>query len=196
MTSSSISEAFTDGIPTAGPLGSAPWPTTCICCCSRRRGATCHGSCSGWWVLATLRYIHSNPKAAGVRHGFYDPYSNYGHDEGLAGDGLSEWHPAFLPGWGSKLLGHDPSAGSSSSGLGKGGRRPVAPGQQVLPWHGGGLVAAIPQDWQQGAEHFRRVNGSRPRPTGPKAVAATEAIGLLSIGIDNQGVAAQGLMLS
>ena len=63
---------------------------------------------------------------------------------------MSEWHPAFLqlaptlegcarryahecrryrprakparqPGWGSKLLGRDPSAGSSSSGLGKGG---------------------------------------------------------------------------
>ena len=103
-----------------------------------------------------------------MRKGFHDPYSNDGHDEGLAGDGLSEWHPAFLPGWGSKLLGRDPSAGSSSSGLGKGGRRPVAPGQQVLPWHGGGLVAALPQDWQQGAEHFRRVNGIRPRPTGPK----------------------------
>ena len=47
-------------------------------------------------VLATLRYIHANPKAAGVRKGFDDPYSNDGHDEGLAGDGLSEWHPAFL----------------------------------------------------------------------------------------------------
>lgn len=29
--------------------------------------------------------------------GFHDPYSNYGHHGGLAGDGLSEWHPAFLP---------------------------------------------------------------------------------------------------
>lgn len=47
-------------------------------------------------VLATMRYIHANPKAAGVRKGFHDPYSNYGHYEGLAGDGLSEWHPAFL----------------------------------------------------------------------------------------------------
>ena len=65
--------------------------------------------------------IHANPKAAGARKGFPNPSSNDGHDEGLAGDGLSEWHPAFLPGWGSKLLGRDPSAGSSSSGLGKGG---------------------------------------------------------------------------
>jgi putative transposase len=38
-----------------------------------------------------------NPKAAGVRKGFHDTYSKYGHYEGLAGDGLSEWHPAFLP---------------------------------------------------------------------------------------------------
>jgi hypothetical protein len=47
-------------------------------------------------VLATLRTIHANPKAAGVRKGFHDPYSNYGQDERLEGDGLSEWHPAFL----------------------------------------------------------------------------------------------------
>lgn len=136
------------------------------------------------------------PHGQPVRKGFHDLYSNSGHYEGLAGDGLSECHPAFLqlatslegcarryahdcrryrprakparqPGWGSKLLGRDPSAGSSSSVLGKGGR-PVAPGQQVLPWHGGGQVAALPQDWQQGAEHFRRVNGSRPRPRGPR----------------------------
>jgi putative transposase len=48
-------------------------------------------------VLATLRTIHANPKTAGVREGFHDPYSNYGHHGGLAGDGLSEWHPGFLP---------------------------------------------------------------------------------------------------
>ena len=47
-------------------------------------------------VLNTLRYIHANPKAAGVRKGFYDPYSNYGHYGRLASDGLSEWQPSFL----------------------------------------------------------------------------------------------------
>jgi REP element-mobilizing transposase RayT len=47
-------------------------------------------------VLNTLRYIHANPKAAGIRKGFYDPYSNYGHDGRLACDGISEWHPSFL----------------------------------------------------------------------------------------------------
>jgi len=51
-----------------------------------------------------------------VRKGFHDPYSNDGHGEGLAGDGLSEWHLSVPT----------------------------------------GLVAALPQDWQQGAEHFRR----------------------------------------
>ena len=47
-------------------------------------------------VLNTLRYIHANPKAAGVRKGFYDPYSNYGHYGRLDCDGISEWHPSFL----------------------------------------------------------------------------------------------------
>jgi REP element-mobilizing transposase RayT len=47
-------------------------------------------------VLATLRTIHAKAKAAGVRRGFHDPWSNYGHYERLVGDGLSEWHPAFL----------------------------------------------------------------------------------------------------
>ena len=37
-------------------------------------------------VLATLRYIHANPKAASLRKGFHDPYSNYGHYERLEGD--------------------------------------------------------------------------------------------------------------
>ena len=47
-------------------------------------------------VLNTLRYIHANPMAAGVRKGFYNPYSNYGHYFRLEGDGLSEWHLGFL----------------------------------------------------------------------------------------------------
>ncbi|KZR69892.1 Transposase IS200 like protein [Prochlorococcus marinus str. MIT 1313] len=47
-------------------------------------------------ALNTLRYIHANPKAAGVRKGFFDPYSNYGHYSRLKADGISEWHPTFL----------------------------------------------------------------------------------------------------
>jgi putative transposase len=31
-----------------------------------------------------------------VRKGFHAPYSNHGHNEGLAGDGLSEWHLSFV----------------------------------------------------------------------------------------------------
>jgi len=47
-------------------------------------------------ALNTLRYIHANPMAAGIRKGFYDPYSNYGHYSRLECDGISEWHPSFL----------------------------------------------------------------------------------------------------
>ncbi len=47
-------------------------------------------------ALNTLRYIHANPKAAGVQHGFFYDFSNYGIHERLGDDGLTEWHPAFL----------------------------------------------------------------------------------------------------
>jgi hypothetical protein len=46
--------------------------------------------------LNSLRYIQANPKAAGVREGFYDPYSNYEHYSRLETDGIRDWHPAFL----------------------------------------------------------------------------------------------------
>ena len=41
-------------------------------------------------ALNTLRYIHANPKAARVRKGFYDPYSNYGHYGRLEFDDITE----------------------------------------------------------------------------------------------------------
>ncbi|MEI6559655.1 MAG: transposase [Rhodospirillaceae bacterium] len=47
-------------------------------------------------VLNTLRYIHANPKAAGMRHGFAYAYSNWGIHDRLTDDGLTEWHTAFL----------------------------------------------------------------------------------------------------
>ena len=47
-------------------------------------------------VLRTLRYIHGNPKAAGMSQGFHYRYSNYRAYAGLTDDGLTEWHPAFL----------------------------------------------------------------------------------------------------
>jgi putative transposase len=50
-------------------------------------------------ALNTLRYIHANPKAAGIGMGdsgfFYD-FSNYGVYDRLTDDGLTQWHPAFL----------------------------------------------------------------------------------------------------
>ncbi len=47
-------------------------------------------------ALNTLRYIHGNPKAAKMRHGFFYDFSNYGSYERLTNDGLTHWHPAFL----------------------------------------------------------------------------------------------------
>ena len=47
-------------------------------------------------ALNTLRYIHANPKAAGMQLGFFYDYSNYGTYDRLSDDGLTQWHPAFL----------------------------------------------------------------------------------------------------
>ncbi len=47
-------------------------------------------------ALNTLRYIHANPKAAGVQRGFFYDFSNYGIHDRLSNDGITEWHPAFL----------------------------------------------------------------------------------------------------
>ena len=130
-----------------------------------------------------LRYIHANPKAAGVRKGFYDPYSNYGHDGRLACDGISEWHPSFvkmassLKGcsrryerfcqkyrhhakggakchWGSRMLKR--LVGSSRSK-----RKRVSPGQQQLPFVFDVRLNQIPEEWHQVAVRFRRANGIR-----------------------------------
>jgi putative transposase len=137
-------------------------------------------------VLATLRTSHANPKAAGVRKGFHDPYSTYGHYERLEGDGLSEWHPAFLqlaptlegcarrhaqycrryrprakparkPRWGSRLLQRDGASGEKGFG-----RKGVSPGQQVLPWGYRGPDLPLPEAWHQLGVRFRRANGARP----------------------------------
>jgi putative transposase len=47
-------------------------------------------------ALNTLRYIHANPKAAGMVKGFAYGYSHDGTYGQLADDGLTQWHPAFL----------------------------------------------------------------------------------------------------
>ncbi len=47
-------------------------------------------------ALNTLRYIHSNPKAAQMRQSLFYDFSNYGSYDGLTNDGLTQWHPAFL----------------------------------------------------------------------------------------------------
>jgi putative transposase len=47
-------------------------------------------------VLNTLRYIHANPKAAGMQRGVFYDFSNYGSYERLTNDGVTQWHPAFM----------------------------------------------------------------------------------------------------
>lgn len=47
-------------------------------------------------ALNTLRYIHANPKAAGIQQGFFYDFSNYGIYDRLTQDGITQWHPAFL----------------------------------------------------------------------------------------------------
>jgi hypothetical protein len=47
-------------------------------------------------AAARLKQDEAATSAAGVKKGFYDPYSNYGHYGRLESDGISEWHPSFL----------------------------------------------------------------------------------------------------
>ncbi|WP_096599470.1 transposase [Calothrix sp. NIES-2100] len=104
--------------------------------------------------LNTLRYIHANPKAAGIQQGFFYDFSNYGVHDRLGNDGITQWHPAFLQlgrtldecaakyrgfckkyrpkpkpekknHWGSRLL-----AGMQI----KGKPKKSFPGQMTLPW--------------------------------------------------------------
>jgi putative transposase len=138
-------------------------------------------------ALNTLRYIHANPKAAGVRKGFYDPYSNYGHYGRLETDGISDWHPAFLQlsptltgcskryinfckkyrckskpikirQWGSKLIALLKSTTSRAQGRGK--RISQCIGQQALPLNLP-ILQHLPEQWQQIAEQFRHCNAPR-----------------------------------
>lgn len=47
-------------------------------------------------ALRVLRYIHANPRAAGMIQGYAYAYSNYRSYVQPADDGLSAWHPAYL----------------------------------------------------------------------------------------------------
>ena len=134
----------------------------------------------------TMRYIHANPKAAGIRKGFYDLYSNYGHYGRLACDGISEWHPSFLQlasslkgcsrryerfceryrhhakagakcHWGSRMLKR--FVQSSRSNRSK--RKRISPGQQQLPFAFDVRLNQIPEEWHQVAVRFRKTNGIR-----------------------------------
>jgi len=136
-------------------------------------------------MLNTLRYIHANPKAAGVRKGFFDPYSNYGHYSRLKSDGISEWSPAFLKllatldvcaksyehfcqryrhhgkaapkcHWGSRMLKRLVSHSRTRNK-----KKKISPCQQRLLWDWDVRLKQIPEDWHQLAVKFRKTNGIR-----------------------------------
>jgi hypothetical protein len=137
-------------------------------------------------VLNTLRYIHANPLAAGIRRGFYDPYSNYGHYGRLESDGISEWHPSFLQlaptlkgcfkryerfcqkyrhhakgapkcHWGSRMLKRLVEIRGSNRSKSK----RISSGQQQLPFAFDCQLNQIPDDWHQVAVRIRQANGIR-----------------------------------
>ncbi len=126
-------------------------------------------------ALNTLRYIHANPKAAGMQQGFFYDFSNYGTHDRLSNDGLTQWHPAFLSlgksldecaekyrkfckkykpqsksekcsAWGSKLL---PKVLKASE------RKKHSPGQMKLPW---GEWEPTNDEIREVAEKFVRAN--------------------------------------
>ncbi|KGG27110.1 hypothetical protein EV13_1438 [Prochlorococcus sp. MIT 0702] len=137
-------------------------------------------------MLNTLRTIHANPKAAGIRKGFYDPYSNYGHCGRLECNGISEWHPSFLQlasslkacskryarfcqnyrhqskigsrcHWGSRMLKR-----LVEKGRGRQSRKNrISPGQQKLPFAFDISLNQIPDEWYQVVVRFRKANGIR-----------------------------------
>ena len=137
-------------------------------------------------VLNTLRYVHANPMAAGIRKGFYDPYSNYGHYGRLECDGISEWHPSFLQlasslkgcsrryarfcqycrhknkgssrcHWGSRMLIRLAEKGRSIQNK----KNRVSPGKQKLPFAFDIRLNQIPGGWHQVAVRFIGANGIR-----------------------------------
>jgi putative transposase len=136
-------------------------------------------------AAALLRHEDAATSAAGVRKGFYDPYSNYGHYGRLESDGISEWHPSFLTlaptlkgcskryerfcqkyrhhskgapkcHWGSRMLKRLVETSGSRSK-----RKRLSPEQQQLPFASDCRLNQIPEDWHQIAVRFRRANGIR-----------------------------------
>ena len=142
-------------------------------------------------ALNTLRYIHANPKAAGVRKGFYDPYSNYGHYSRLETDGITQWHPSFLQlaptltgcskryerfckhyrhhpkpppkcHWGKRVLNNLLSGRrNNSSSNTRRKHHRIAPGQQQFPFAADHHHPLLPEDWQHIAQQFRHCNAPR-----------------------------------
>ena len=165
--------------PSPGSSADTGEPICLICTLDSNQQASISISCVAplhlhhqhWARTRSVLNIHVNPKAAGVRQGFYDPYSNYGHYGRLACDGISEWHPSFLQlesslkgcsrryerfcqkyrhhakggakcHWGSRML----KRLVQSSRISRSKRNRISPGQQQLPFAFEALLNQIPED--------------------------------------------------
>lgn len=131
-------------------------------------------------ILNTLRYIHANPKSAGIRKGFFDQYSNFGYYQRLHNDGISEWHPAFLKlsttlekcaktyylfcqkyriKLKNKRLYKSNWGSQIIKYISESKKRKFIPGQQSLFLENDLYINPIPVDWQKIARRFRKING-------------------------------------
>ncbi len=131
-------------------------------------------------ALNTLRYIHANPKAAGMQSGFFYDFSNYGSYERLTDDGLTEWHPMFLE-LGQSLdecaeryrrfcNNYKPkskTAHARKSSWGnrflphlRKGSKPTSPLQRRIPWHSS--IEKEPTILEEVVQVFRRANAYNP----------------------------------
>ena len=131
-------------------------------------------------ALNTLRYIHANPKAAGMQQGFFYDFSNYGTHDRLSNDGITQWHPASLQlgrtleecaaryrgfcrkykpkakpekrnHWGSRFL---------PSMIKRGKAKKSSPGQMSLPWNNQKVTEST--EVHEVAEKFIHANCYQP----------------------------------
>lgn len=130
-------------------------------------------------VLATLRYIHANPKAAGVRKGFHDPYSNYGHYELLEG------------GWAERMASSLPAAGAHAGGMCQTlwALLPPLPASGQAGPQTPMVQSAAAAGWGERRKGFRQKGGDT-RPAGA-AVAWRRAGSAAAGGMASAGIAIQ-----
>ena len=135
-------------------------------------------------ILNTLRYIHANPKSAGIRKSFFDQYTNFGYYQRLLDDGISEWHPAFLKlattlekcsktyyffcqryrmKLKDKKLNKSYWGSKILKNISKFKKRKFNPDQQSLFLEDDISINPIPVEWQTIARRFRKINGFKKK---------------------------------